>query len=239
MPSYAFIGAYEINEDNDVVTVGALTVELDQATYYLYHPADSYSLLDQFCTQISTLTAATVSYSISTSGKVTLSSASNFSMRWDDLSVFGFTATSYSGNKTYTATNYLKHCWFPEKNASDLTSTAYRQGMSRAKAVQQIAADSTVYTRLFATTVEQNITFNNMSNAKTWNLSDDNSSCEEFWESTIQEGRAIYMLADWPNTTYAWEYKPDLMSGSKDFNPARVIPGYDGRWNIRMKLIGQ
>jgi hypothetical protein len=234
----AFFGEYEITSDNNAITCDSVDGTLTVGDYYIYSATAAESLLDELTSVLTTCHGATVSYSISADGKVTLSAASTFAITvFQIYDVLGFSSPSLSGSNSYTATNALKYCWFPNYDESATLAPTDRQGGKQDLVSQSVAPDGTVYTSQIGDLTIQNLEYKYLSDAKTWNNSSDNSSLEEFWISTLSIGRKLRFFPDWPTTSPSWEYYPRL-DQITDFAPKRQLPGSDTFWTYAMQLRG-
>jgi hypothetical protein len=230
----AFYGLFTIDDDNYATVIDGNAVNLTEGNYYIYHPQSNYSLLDHLVTAWSAYT--TVSFSISSTGVVTLSAAGSFSFTLDAevASALGFTSLSYSGQSSYTAEEYLRYCWFPQRSPSDSLAPMSRPGRQRSYVAQSQGADSTVYSTHVATLVEQTLKFDYVSNDRAWS-SGYNQAFEDFFLDIYSQGQAFVFLPDVEDETYYWEYVAKLGDG-QEIPLKRNITGSDSYWSCSMDL---
>ncbi len=223
---------------NDGFTVGAVAGTLTAGSYYIYSPTAADSLLDHLCDQLDAYDPArTWSYSISSTGRVTLTASGSSSL--NDLEIYealGMDEDLGSGT-SFAADVYLKYCWFPARDPADSLAPVSRPGRLEAIASQAVAPDGTIYTSKLDELGRQVLTFMYLSKAIAWEGDGDNSSFEEFWSSTLSEGRQLLFLPSYPTATPAHEYKPDLSKGlAQDIK--RQLVGSDSYWKAAFALIG-
>jgi hypothetical protein len=234
----AFFGSITIDDDNDDITVDGGNTALTQGDYYMYSPNADESFLDHFCDVISAEHGATVSYSISDSGILTLSSASSVSITfanvlYEDL---GFTSAAQSGI-AITAENKLEYCWFPEMLESDSLAPVSSAGKIIPVTSQQQAADKNVWTTKYGEIVRQTLTYEHLEKSKAWKASSpDNSSLEEWLSTTYYSGRKMIFVPGFSDDeSVYWYYCADLKQGKVDL--WRTITGSDLRWGATLYFV--
>lgn len=236
----AFFGKLDIDSDNSGIIVDSTSTTLDEGSYYMYSPTAAESLLDVLCDKISEESAATVTYSISEDGVLTLSSASAFAMEFDSTlyADLGFASAVLSSATSHVATNQLKYCWFPEMLETDSLAPVTSAGKMSAVVNQQQASDKNVWTTKFGEIVRQELSYRYLPKAKAWKAATpDNSSWEEFYDTTYCEGRQMLFIPYWSDDeTSAWYYAADLKA---EVSPVvlRSVTGSDTYWYVRLYLL--
>lgn len=241
MSSYnAFFGQITLDDDNESIIVGAVTLDMDKGDYYIYSPVAAESLLDVLCAKISEESTAAVTFSISASGILTLSSTSSFSLEFDSTLylTLGFASAAMSGATSYTATSKLQYCWFPEQLDSGHLAPTSSAGKKYPVVSQQQAADKTVWTTKYGEVVKQELTYRYLSKAKCWTASTaENSSWEEFFSTTYSQGRKFVFIPWWSgDESDYWYYVADLKA---EPSPTVIesITGSDSYWDLTMYLL--
>lgn len=233
-----FYGSITIDSDNSGITVDGGAITLTEGEYFIDHDTEAYSLLDIICSAIETESGGTVDYSISQDGLLTITSTPSVTLLFGSTlyETLGYTQANLSGT-SIVATNYLKHCWFPELLVSDSSTPTSREGRKIGILSQQEAADNTVWTTKYGNVRRQELSYSHLSEARIHNLSDDNSSWEEFYLSTYGTGRKILFIPDSTDTSVYWYYVANLIEEPSPL-ATRSMPNTNMYWDLTLSFRG-
>ena len=237
-----FFGAIEITTDNDAITVDGNGGTLTPGDYYIYAPTAAVSFLDHLVSVMSTLASPkTIAFSISATGKVTLSCASAFTVTgWESYAFAGYAADALSSGTSHEADRFLPYCWFPGIGPSDSLAPTSQQGIPVEMVSQAYAPGGTVYTSNFGETIKQVLSFQSLTKARAWNEnSSDNRSFQEWWQSTLGAGRELLYVPGYldGDETVDHAYVAELGQEPKP-QIKRQFPGSDAYWTTKIPLIG-
>lgn len=231
-----FFGRKTVTTDNDGITVDSVPGTLTAGDYYIYSPVNAECFLKHLTTVMSTLSGKTITYSINSStGKVTLSCASTFSISgWETYDWAGFSSGAMSGSNSYTGTKAARYSWLPGVDPAEALSPVARPGTPIAYVAQTRTLSGAIHTSRFATLTDQELTFRFIANAKTWKQgAGDYSSLEEFWGDVLSVGGEMIYIPGYPTDTATYHYyKPRCPTGELRHAAAREIPGSDTWWKF-------
>ena len=237
----AMFGQVEINSTNSTISVDGNSGDITSGSYYLYSPTGSASFLDVFVAAVTALSDTTVTYTISSTGVVTLTGGQAFTLvtTGTGINTWLGLSSSLSGASSYTGSSQMRYCWFPQLLTGDALSPVAVQGSIVPIFNQARAPSGSVYTSKYGELREQSISLSFITSALTWNASDDYSSLEEFYQDTLSEGRPFLYLPNWPTASTAVEYVCNLKTqGAFTKNMKRMIPGTDLYWSYKFDLWG-